>query len=121
MVKLEPTAVLKNLQTAAKKVSKNMPEVSSPTGKSLGAQGRLPGFSEMELNDVEFHWHPVVTEKFDIKRLKKTIETAHFFARPTTGPWPRLSAASLPAGPAPKKLMPPSAVWKPSPIRFKFT
>ena len=80
MVKLEPAAVLKNLQTAAEKVSKNMPEVSSPTGKSLGAQGRLPGFSEMELNDVEFHWHPVIAEKFDMKRLKKTIETAHFFA-----------------------------------------
>ena len=80
MVKLEPTAVLKNLQTAAKKVSKNMPEVSSPAGRSLGAQGRLPGFSEMELNDVEFHWHPVVAEKFDIKRLKKTIEKVHFLA-----------------------------------------
>jgi len=68
------------LQTAAKKVSKNMPEVSSPAGRSLGAQGRLPGFSEMELNDVEFHWHPVATEKFDIKRLKKTVEKAHFLA-----------------------------------------
>jgi len=44
MVALEPAAVMKNLQAAAKKVSKNMPEISSPTGKSLGAQGRLPGF-----------------------------------------------------------------------------
>ncbi len=80
MVALEPAAVMKNLQAAAKKVSKNMPEISSPTGKSLGAQGRLPGFSEMELNNVEFHWHPVATEKFDMKRLKKTIEKAHFSA-----------------------------------------
>ena len=30
----------------------------------------------MELNNVEFHWHPVLKEKFDLKRLKKTI----FFA-----------------------------------------
>ncbi len=80
MVALEPAAVMKNLQAAAKKVSKNMSEISSPTGKSLGAQGRLPGFSEMELNNVEFHWHPVATEKFDMKRLKKTIEKAHFSA-----------------------------------------
>jgi hypothetical protein len=34
----------------------------------------------MELNNVEFHWHPVVAEKFDIKRLIKTIEKAHFSA-----------------------------------------
>ena len=52
-------------------------------GKSDGliTQRRLPGFGgcEMELNNVEFHWHPVVTEKFNVKRLKKTIEKAHFF------------------------------------------
>jgi len=80
MVKLEPAAFLENFQKAARAVSKNMPEVSSPVGKSLGAQGRLPGFTDMELNDVEFHWHPVAAEKFDLKRLKKTIEKAHFFA-----------------------------------------
>jgi hypothetical protein len=80
MVKLEPNAFLKNFQSAARAVSKNMPSVSSPVGNSLGTQGRLPGFTDMELNDVEFHWHPVVTEKFDMKRLKKTIERAHFLA-----------------------------------------
>lgn len=31
----------------------------------------------MELEDVEFHWHPVVNENFDLKRLEKTI----FFAK----------------------------------------
>jgi hypothetical protein len=41
-------------------------------------QRRLPGFCEMELNDVEFYHHPVEKEKFDLKRLKKTIEKAHF-------------------------------------------
>lgn len=90
MVKLEPDAFLKNFQNAAREVSKNMPRVSSPTGNSLGmlrssperneGQGRLPGFSEMELNDVEFHWHPVASEKFDLKRLRKTIEKARFLA-----------------------------------------
>lgn len=31
----------------------------------------------MELYDKEFHWHPVLFEKFDLKRLQKTI----FFAK----------------------------------------
>ncbi len=91
MVKLEPDAFLKNFKSAAQAVSKNMPRlkgearplgaaVANPNGSSLGRQSRLPGFSEMELNDVEFHWHPVAAEKFDLKRLKKTIELAHFQA-----------------------------------------
>jgi hypothetical protein len=45
---------------------------------SLIKQKRLPGFCEMELEDIEFHHHPVEKEKFDLKRLKKTIEKAHF-------------------------------------------
>jgi len=32
----------------------------------------------MELENVEFYHHPVEKEKFDLKRLKKTIEKAHF-------------------------------------------
>ena len=32
----------------------------------------------MELKNVEFHWHPVLKEKFDLKRLEKTIFAAHF-------------------------------------------
>jgi len=39
----------------------------------LMRQKRLISFTEMELNNIEFHWHPVLTEKFDIKRLQKTI------------------------------------------------
>lgn len=31
----------------------------------------------MELQNKEFYWHPVVKEKFDLKRLEKTIFTAH--------------------------------------------
>jgi len=40
-------------------------------------QKRFPGFTEMELNDVEFYHHPVEKEKFDLKRLEKTIFFAH--------------------------------------------
>jgi hypothetical protein len=32
----------------------------------------------MELKNIEFYWHPVLKEKFDLKRLKKIIEKAHF-------------------------------------------
>ena len=45
---------------------------------SLIRQKRLPGFTEMELENVEFFWHPVLKERFDLKRLKKVIEKAHF-------------------------------------------
>jgi hypothetical protein len=31
----------------------------------------------MELRNVEFYWHPVVQEKFDLKRLEKTIFLAN--------------------------------------------
>jgi hypothetical protein len=31
----------------------------------------------MELYDKEFYWHPVVEEKFDLRRLEKTIFFAH--------------------------------------------
>jgi hypothetical protein len=39
---------------------------------------RSLGFTEMELNNIEFHWHPVLKEKFDLPRLKKIIDKAHF-------------------------------------------
>lgn len=45
----------------------------SKKSNSLIKQKRLAGFAEMELPDVEFHWHQVVQEKFDLKRLEKTI------------------------------------------------
>jgi len=40
---------------------------------SLFKERRTRGFTELKLNDIEFHWHPVVQEKFDLKRLEKTI------------------------------------------------
>ena len=45
---------------------------------SLIKQTRLGNFTKMELYNKEFHWHPVLKEKFDLKRLEKTIFTAHF-------------------------------------------
>jgi hypothetical protein len=66
MVKEEPKTFLKDFRLICEK------------SNSLIKQKRLPGFCEMELKDVEFHHHPVGKEKFDLKRLKKTIEKAHF-------------------------------------------
>ena len=50
----------------------------SEKSNTLIRQKRISGFTEIELYDREFHWHPVLKEKFDLKRLKKTIEKAHF-------------------------------------------
>lgn len=65
LVKEEPKKFLKDF----KKIL-NKPD-------SLIRKIKLGNFTEMELNDVEFHWHPVVKEKFNLKRLEKTIFTAH--------------------------------------------
>jgi hypothetical protein len=62
MVKEEPKTFLKDI----KKISEN----------SLTRIEKSPNFTNVELNNVEFHWHPVVKEKFDLKRLEKTV----FFA-----------------------------------------
>jgi hypothetical protein len=56
LVKEEPKTFLKDLALIQTKRSKNL--------------------TLMELYDKEFDWHPVVEEKFDLKRLEKTI----FFA-----------------------------------------
>jgi len=66
MVREEPKTFLRDIKLISEKFD------------SLMKQKRLPGFCEMELKDVEFYHHPVEKEKFDLKRLKKTIEKAHF-------------------------------------------
>ena len=66
LVKEEPKTFLRDFKLILKKED------------SLIKQKRLPGFCEMELEDREFYWHPVLKEKFDFKRLKKIIEKAHF-------------------------------------------
>lgn len=79
LVKEEPKNFLKDFQNMAKDLEGSVSSTKAVSNR-LGAQGRLPGFTEMELNNVEFHWHPVVTEKFDMKRLKKAIEGVHSLA-----------------------------------------
>jgi len=57
IVKEEPKKFLKDLNLIQTKKTKNL--------------------TLMELYDKEFYWHPVVEEKFDLKRLEKTILFAH--------------------------------------------
>ena len=64
LVKDEPKTFLKDIKLISEKQN------------SLIKQRRLPGFCEMELKDVEFRHHPVEKEKFDLKRLEKTIFSA---------------------------------------------
>ena len=56
LVKEEPKKFLKDLDLIQTKRAKNL--------------------TEIELYDKEFYWHPVVEEKFDMKRLQKTIFAA---------------------------------------------
>jgi len=63
-VKEEPKTFIKNLATIVRH-SRDFPEVSRNS------------FTLMELYDKEFYWHPVMEEKFDLKRLEKTIFFAH--------------------------------------------
>jgi len=65
LVKEEPKTFLKDIELISEKAN------------SLIKQKRFPGFCEMELKNVEFHWHPVLKEKFDLRRLGKTILAAH--------------------------------------------
>jgi len=62
----EPKTFLKDIKLISEK------------SNTLIKQRRILGFTEMELKDIEFHWHPVLKEKFDLKRLEKTIFAAHF-------------------------------------------
>jgi len=61
LVKEEPKTFLKDMRFISEKKD------------SLIKQKRYRGFTEMELENVEFYWHPVLEEKFDLKRLEKTI------------------------------------------------
>ncbi len=75
----EPKTFLKDIKLVSEKFIPYRP-ASSATGarqNNLIKQKRFPNFAEMELNDVEFHWHPVVKEKFDLKRLERTIFLAN--------------------------------------------
>ena len=56
---------------------KDFKKVLKYSDKFLIKQQKLGNLTLMELNNIEFHWHPVVKEKFDLKRLEKTIFRAH--------------------------------------------
>jgi len=76
IIKESPKTFLKDFQKMAHDLEGTVSS-SKAVANRLGWQGRLPGFTEMELSNVEFHWHPVVTEKFDLRHLKKSIEGVH--------------------------------------------
>lgn len=77
LVREEPKTFLKDIKLISKTSVKLKPWQKF-YGAGLMEQKRFPTFCEMELKNVEFHWNPVLNEKFDLKRLKKTIEKAHF-------------------------------------------
>jgi hypothetical protein len=60
-----------------KKFLKDFKTILNKSDKFLIKKQKIGNFTLMELNDVEFHWHPVVNEKFDLKRLEKTILLSH--------------------------------------------
>lgn len=66
LVREEPQTFLKDIKLISEK------------SNFLIKQKRLPGFCELELKDREFYWHPILQEKFDLKRLEKIINKAHF-------------------------------------------
>jgi len=65
LVKEEPRTFLRDIKLISEKPD------------SLIKQKRIGNFAEMEMDDVEFHWHPVLREKFNLKRLEKTIFLAN--------------------------------------------
>jgi len=66
MVREEPKTFLRNFSSLQKHST------------SLIKKQQIGQLTLMSLKDVEFHWHPVLQEKFDLRRLRKTIEAAHF-------------------------------------------
>jgi len=79
LVKEEPKTFLKDIRLITKVQPRFCPQFqrSLELRTSLIKKRKVESLIEMELNDVEFHWHPVLKEKFDIKKLEKTIFAAH--------------------------------------------
>jgi len=66
IVKEEPKNFLKDFKT-----------ILSRPDNTLIREQKFGGITAMELRNKEFFWHPVVEEKFDLKRLEKTIFLAN--------------------------------------------
>jgi hypothetical protein len=75
LVREEPKTFLKDIKLITKTdvIKRRSPLFYvSKRSNRLIKQKRMPGFCEMELNDVEFHWHPVLKENFDPHTFMKT-------------------------------------------------
>jgi len=78
LVKEEPKTFLKDFKLVLEKNAIKKPEPNYGIFRnSLMERKKMAGFCEMELKNVEFSHHPVEKEKFDLKRLEKTIWLAH--------------------------------------------
>lgn len=67
LVTEEPKQFLRDFQIVLKKTDKF----------SIKRQKIGKGLTEMSLKNIEFNWHPVANEKFNLQRLQKTIFFAH--------------------------------------------
>jgi len=79
LIKEEPKTFLKDIKLITEDKDKTFRYKTQSLFKNteLMKCKRIGNFAEMRLNDIEFYWHPVVEEKFDLKRLEKTIFFAH--------------------------------------------
>ncbi|KPJ57583.1 hypothetical protein AMJ49_00480 [Parcubacteria bacterium DG_74_2] len=77
LVREEPKTFLKDIQLISEKFIPYR-TCSGAESNSLMKQKKSFRFAKMELKNIEFYWHPVLKENFDLKRLRKTIEKAHF-------------------------------------------
>ena len=66
LIKEEPKTFLKDISSIVEREN------------SLMVQMRFSNFCQLELRNREFYWHPIVKERFNLKRLKKIIEKIHF-------------------------------------------
>jgi hypothetical protein len=80
IVREEPKTFLRDIKKLSEKnfIGREPREKFCQENNGLVRQKRLFDFCEVELENTDFYYHPVEKEKFDLKRLKKIIEKAHF-------------------------------------------
>lgn len=69
---------LKLVKESPKRFLKDISLISQKSDKPM-EQKKFSHFLLLDLKDVEFSTHPILKEKFDLKRLKKIIYKIHFF------------------------------------------
>ncbi len=72
----EPKTFLKDIKLITEKIN-SKGGLFRIKENELVKQKKSSQFTELELKNIEFHWHPVVEEKFNLKFLEKTIFLAH--------------------------------------------